>query len=105
MKTPDEGAFAAALRRRSTRTSVLRWTGVRECRRAFRGLRVRPTIEVDSAGRSLQLPARRRKTDIDETIEAPARAPGRARRRRKRRVVIVFDEFQEILALDAASRT
>ena len=40
------------------------------------------------------------KTDIDETIERLLELLGELAVERKRRVVIVFDEFQEILALD-----
>ena len=68
----------------------------------FRGLRVRPTMEVDPSDGTLRFSfqAGRRKEDIDDTIERLLELLGELAAERKRRVVIVFDEFQEILALD-----
>ena len=68
----------------------------------FRGLRVTPTIEVDPADGTLRFTFQtgRRKGDIDDTIERLLELIGEVAAERKRRVAIVFDEFQEILALD-----
>lgn len=68
----------------------------------FRGLRVVPTMEVDPIDGTLRFSfqAARRKADIDDTIERLLELLGELAGERKRRVVIVFDEFQEILALD-----
>ena len=59
-------------------------------------------MEVDRATASLRFSFQpgRRKTDIDETIERLLEMLGELAGERKRRVVIIFDEFQEILALD-----
>jgi uncharacterized protein len=68
----------------------------------FRGLRVRPTMEVDPVDGTLRFtfqPGRRR-TDIDETIERLLELLGELAAERNRRVVIIFDEFQEIVSLD-----
>jgi hypothetical protein len=68
----------------------------------FRSLRVRPSIEVDPGDGSLRFTFQvgRRRADIDDTIERLLELVGELAAERKRRVVIVFDEFQEIIALD-----
>src|SRR5919108_39389 len=68
----------------------------------FRDLRIRPTMEVDPSDGTLRFSfqAGRRKTDIDETIERLLEKLGELAAERKRRVVIIFDEFQEVLGLD-----
>jgi hypothetical protein len=59
-------------------------------------------MEVDPSDGTLRFSftAGRRKSDLDETIEKLLEKLGELAAERKRRVVIVFDEFQEILALD-----
>jgi hypothetical protein len=68
----------------------------------FRSLRIRPTMEIDpeDASLSFSFRATRRKADLDETIEALLELLGRLAEERKRRVVMIFDEFQEIVELD-----
>jgi hypothetical protein len=68
----------------------------------FRRLRIRPTMEIDpeDASLSFSFRATRRKADLDETIEALLELLGRLAEERKRRVVMIFDEFQEITELD-----
>lgn len=70
----------------------------------FRGLRLRPVIEVDpdDASLSFSFQASRRPEDIDDTIETLLELPGAIGAERRRRVVVVFDEFQEVVKLDAA---
>jgi hypothetical protein len=68
----------------------------------FRGLTIRPTVEVDTDDGSLRFsfrPARRR-TDIDDTIEGLLELLATLAAERGRRVVMIFDEFQEIVELD-----
>ena len=69
----------------------------------FRNLRIRPTMELDpdDASLSFSFRATRRKADIDETVEALLELLGRLAEERKRRVVMIFDEFQEIVDLDS----
>ena len=102
MKTPTKERFAAALA--STiyaDIASLIGQAVERVAELFRGLRIRPTMEVDSDGTlRFSFEAGRRKTDIDETIERLLELLGELAAERKRRVVIVFDEFQEVLALD-----
>src|SRR5207248_1495753 len=70
-------------------------------RELFNNLRVTPTIEVDSDGSfAFSFRATRRKADIDDTIEALLELLDRLGEERGKRVVLVFDEFQEIVELD-----
>ncbi|HYZ78941.1 MAG TPA: ATP-binding protein [Gaiellaceae bacterium] len=68
----------------------------------FRNLRIRPTMELDpeDASLSFSFRATRRKGDVDETVEALLELLGRLAEERKRRVVMIFDEFQEIVDID-----
>jgi uncharacterized protein len=68
----------------------------------FRGLRIRPTMEIDADDGSISFSFRasRQKADIDETIEALLDLLGRLAAERNRGVVMIFDEFQEVVDLD-----
>lgn len=103
MKTPTKERFAAALAK-SIYTDIASPVGqaFEKASDLFRDLRIRPTMEVDPSDGTLRFSfqAGRRKTDIDETIEQLLEKLGDLAAERKRRVVIVFDEFQESLALD-----
>ena len=103
MKTPTKERFAAALAK--TIYADIASPVDQAFERAaelFRGLRVHPTMEVDPSDGSLRFSfqAGRRKADIDDTIERLLELLGELAVDRKRTVVIIFDEFQEILALD-----
>jgi hypothetical protein len=103
MKTPSKERLAAALSKTiyADIASPVEHAFERAAE-LFRGLRVQPSMEVDPSDGSLRFsfqPGRRRE-DIDETIERLLELLGELAAERKRRVVIVFDEFQEILALD-----
>lgn len=103
MRTPTKERFAAALARTIYR-DIDSPVGQALDRAVdlFRGLRVTPTMEVDPRDGSLSFSFQAgRKVAIDDTIEALLALPGRIASKRKRRVVLVFDEFQEILTLDA----
>lgn len=103
MKTPTKERFAAALARTiyADVASPIEQAFERAAD-LFRGLRVRPTMEVDPSDGTLRFTFQtgRRKEDIDDTIERLLELLGELAAERKRRVVIIFDEFQEILALD-----
>jgi hypothetical protein len=103
MKTPTKERFAAALAR-TLYTDIASPVDQMLERAAdlFRGLRVRPTMEVDPGDGSLRFTFQpvRRKADIDDTIERLLELLGELAAERGRRVAIVFDEFQEILSLD-----
>jgi uncharacterized protein len=103
MKTPTKERFAAALAK-TIYADIASLVGQAFERAAelFRGLRVIPTMDVDPVDGSLRFSfsAGRRKEDIDDTIERLLELLGELAADRKRRVVIIFDEFQEVLALD-----
>ena len=103
MKTPTKERFAAALAK-AIYDDIASPVGqaLERATRLFRGLRVRPTIEVDADDGSLRFSfdAARRRSDIDETIEKLLGLLGALAVERKRRVAIVFDEFQEVVRLD-----
>jgi uncharacterized protein len=103
MKTPTKERLAAALAKTVYADIASPVEQVFErAAELFRGLRVVPTMEVDPIDGSLRFSFQpsRRKEDIDDTIERLLELLGELAAERKRRVVIVFDEFQEILALD-----
>jgi uncharacterized protein len=103
MKTPTKERFAAALAKAIyDEISSPVGQAVERAASLFRGLRIRPTMEVDPDEASLRFSfeAARRQSDIDETIERLLELPAALAVERKRRVAIVFDEFQEIVRLD-----
>jgi hypothetical protein len=103
MRTPTKEKFAAALAKTI-------WTdlagpvehALERAASLFRGLRIAPTMEVDPADGSLRFSFQgaRRRADIDDTIERLLELPAEIAVERRRRAVLVFDEFQEILTLD-----
>jgi len=103
MKTPTKERLAAALAK-TIYADISSPVGQAFERAAelFRSLRVLPTMEVDPADGTLRFSfqAGRRKSDIDETIERLLELLGELAAERKRRVVMIFDEFQEIVSLD-----
>ncbi len=103
MRTPTKERLAAALAK-TIYADIASPVGqaLEKAASLFRGLRVVPTIEVDPSDGSLRFSfqAGRRKADIDDTIERLLELPAELAAERKRRVVVVFDEFQEIVALD-----
>jgi uncharacterized protein len=103
MKTPTKERFAAALAK-TIYADIASPIGqaFEKAVELFRDLRIRPTMEVDPSDGTLRFTFQpsRRQTDIDETIEGLLEKLGELAVDRKRRVVIIFDEFQEVLALD-----
>ncbi len=103
MKTPTKERFAASLAK-TIYTDIASPAGqaFERASALFRGLRVIPTMEVDPADGSLRFTfqAGHRRSDIDDTIERLLELLGEQAAERDRRVVMVFDEFQEIVALD-----
>jgi hypothetical protein len=104
MKTPTKERFAGALAK-TIYADIASPIGQAFERAAelFRSLRVRPTMEVDPSDGSLRFSFQpgRRKSDIDETIERLLELLGELAAERRRPVVMVFDEFQEVVSLDA----
>jgi uncharacterized protein len=76
---------------------------VKERLRIFQGLRIRPTVTVDPEDGSLSFSfdAGMRTEDINATLERLLELPGQLAGERKRQVVLIFDEFQEVVDIDA----
>ena len=103
MRTPTKERFAAALAKTIySDLETAAGQAIERATRLFRGLRIVPTVEVDPIDGSLRFVfhAGRQRAAIDDTIEALLMLPGQIAAERKRRAVLVFDEFQEILTLD-----
>jgi AAA+ ATPase superfamily predicted ATPase len=67
----------------------------------FHRLPIRPRVTVNPDGTpSFEFAAGERHRDIDRTIESLLELPGRIAAERKRRVALVLDEFQEVIAID-----
>jgi hypothetical protein len=75
---------------------------VKERLRIFQGLRIRPTVTVDPEDGSLSFSfdAGMRTEDINATLERLLELPGQLAGERKRQVVLIFDEFQEVVDID-----
>ena len=105
MKTPTKERFAAALAKTiyddiSAPSSQM----LERAASIFRGLRVRPTMEIDpetgSLSFSFDASRRKRDGDLDDTIEKLLELPQRIASERDRRAVLILDEFQEVVKLD-----
>jgi uncharacterized protein len=70
--------------------------------RVFSGLRIAPVVTVDPGTGELGFTFRagHDRADVDATLEALFELPARLAAERRKRVAIVFDEFQEVLSLD-----
>ncbi len=103
MRTPTKERFAAALAKTIySDLETAAGQAIERATRLFRGLRITPTIEVDPIDGALRFVFHgvRQRAAIDDTIEALLALPGQIAAERKRRAVLVFDEFQEIVTLD-----
>jgi uncharacterized protein len=105
MKTPTKERFAAALAR-TIYEDIATPVGqlLEQAASIFRGLRLRPTLELDpdtgSVSFSFDASRRKRTGDIDETIERLLELPQELAADRGRQAVLVLDEFQEVVKLD-----
>ncbi len=105
LRTPTKERFAAALARTITDDLMSPVEGLLErATRVVRGLRVRPTLELDPDGAGIRFAFEpsRDPGDIDDALERLLELPGRIGDERSRRVAVVFDEFQEIVRIDPA---
>jgi AAA+ ATPase superfamily predicted ATPase len=70
--------------------------------RVFSGLRIAPvmTVDPDTGELGFSFRAGHQRADVDATLEALFELPARLAAERRKRVAIVFDEFQEVLSLD-----
>ena len=101
MTTPTKERFAAKLAKSihdDVASSLLK---AKEALRYFTGLRVVPSVSFDLNGSvRFSFSASRESGDIDATIERLLELPAELAAERKRHLVMFFDEFQEVTALD-----
>lgn len=102
MTTPTREKLAAKLAKTIHDDLATPLFKAKERLRVFQGLRVRPTVTVDPDDGSLTFgfSADAAPTDIADTLERLFELPGALAGERDRRVVLVLDEFQEVVAID-----
>ncbi len=103
LRTPTKERLAGALARAITDELMSPLEGILERAAAvIRGLRVRPSMEVDPDGLGVRFmfEPTRNSVDIDDTLERLFALPGEIGEERGRRTALVLDEFQEIVRLD-----
>lgn len=104
MTTPTKERLAEKLAASIYEQVASRLERAREAALApFRALRVQPIITIDPLDGSLSFSfsLHRRHADIDATLERLLELPAELGAARNRRVALVFDEFQEIVAIDS----
>ena len=74
----------------------------RERLRIFQGLRIHPTVTVspEDGSVSFSFDASHRREDVSATLERLLELPAQLAAERNRRVVLVLDEFQEVVGID-----
>ena len=102
MRTPTKDQFAAKLARTIHEDLASRLWNAKERLKVFAGLRLKPTITVNpnDGAVSFSFDARAADEDIDATLEELLTMLGRIAADRDRRVVLVLDEFQEVVDID-----
>jgi AAA+ ATPase superfamily predicted ATPase len=102
MRTPTKDQLAAKLARTIHEDLASRLWNAKERLRVFAALRLKPTITVnpDDGAVSFSFDARAADQDIDATLEELLTMLGRIAADRDRRVVLVLDEFQEVVDID-----
>jgi uncharacterized protein len=102
MRTPTKDQLAAKLARTIHEDLASRLWNAREWLKVFAGLRLNPTITVNpnDGAVSFSFDARAADEDIDATLEELLTMLGRIASDRDRRVVLVLDEFQEVVEID-----
>jgi uncharacterized protein len=102
MRTPTKDQLAAKLARTIHEDLASRLWNAKERLKVFAGLRLTPTITVNpnDGTVSFSFDARAAAEDIDATLEELLTMLGRIAADRDRRVVLVLDEFQEVVDID-----
>jgi hypothetical protein len=102
MKTPTKEKLAARLARAIHDDIASPLVRARDRLRVFAGLRIAPVVTIDplDGTPSFSFSAARRKEDLDDTLERLLELPAQLAAERGRRVVLVFDEFQEVTVID-----
>src|SRR5215217_6539574 len=104
MRTPTKDQLAAKLAKTIHEELSTRLWNAKERLKVFAGLRLTPTITIDpnDGAVSFSFDARAAPEDIDATLEELLTMLGRIAADRGRRVVLVLDEFQEVVDIDPA---
>jgi uncharacterized protein len=104
MTTPTLGRFADKLAQAIHEDLASPLFRARERLRVFQGLRITPTVTVNPEDGSLgfSFSATASESDLTATIERLLELPGQLAGERNRRVVLVLDEFQEVVDVDPA---
>jgi hypothetical protein len=102
MTAPTPSAFAEKLARTIHDDVASPLLRAKERLRVFGDLKVTPSITVDpqTGGVSFSFDVGERREDIHATIERLLALPGELAADRKRQVVLVLDEFQEVVEID-----
>ena len=102
MRTPTKDQLAAKLARTIHEDLASRLWNAKERLKVFAGLRLTPTITINpnDGAVSFSFDARAAAEDIDATLEELLTMLGRIAADRDRRVVLVLDEFQEVVDID-----
>jgi uncharacterized protein len=103
MTTPTITRLAEKLAQTIHEDVALRLFRTKERLRMLQGLRVRPTITVDPEDGSVNFSfdSGQRLEDIQATLERLLELPGQLAGERQRQVVLILDEFQEVVEIDA----
>jgi uncharacterized protein len=104
LRTPTKDRLADALAQAIYDGLVSRVErAAQKARSFFTHLRVTPKVVIDERGRvSVEFSAFERQEDVDAVLIGLLELPGRIAGERERRVALVLDEFQEIVAIDRA---
>ena len=102
MTAPTPATFAEKLARTIHDDVASPLLRAKERLRVFGDLKVTPSISVDpqTGGVSFSFDVGERREDIHATIERLLELPGELAADRKRQVVLVLDEFQEVVEID-----
>jgi hypothetical protein len=102
MTAPNPATFAEKLARTIHDDVASPLLRAKERLRVFADLQVRPTITVDpqTGAPSFSFDIGQRREDLDVTIERLLELPGELAAERKRQVLLVLDEFQEVVEID-----
>jgi AAA+ ATPase superfamily predicted ATPase len=104
MRAPTKDQLIAKLARTIHEELATRLWSAKERLKVFAGLRLTPTITVNpnDGAVSFSFDARAATEDFDATLEELLAMIGRIAADRERRVVLVLDEFQEVVDIDPA---
>ena len=102
MTTPTKEKLAEKLAKQIHENIASVLFRAKERLQVFRGLRIAPTVTIDpeDGSVSFSFEAGRRPEDVDATLERLLQLPAQLASERERRVVLILDEFQEVVDID-----